>query len=59
MSTPEGAMVTKLSVCPADRAAASIPNKVWDGPNCWVSTAITPMTPDRPPARTRAAVFAW
>ena len=39
---------------PAALAAASIPNNMWEGPNCSVSTAMTPKVLDRPPARIRA-----
>ena len=59
MSLPLLLSVTKLSACPACRAAASIPKSMCDGPNCSVSTAITPSVRERPPARTRAAVLAW
>ena len=52
ISSPDAPMVTKLSVCPDDLAAASMPYNVCDGPNCWDSTAMTPMAPDRRPART-------
>jgi hypothetical protein len=50
--------VTKLKAWPASRAAASMPNSVWEGPNCAVSTAITPKVRELPPASTRAAVLA-
>src|ERR1700722_14605005 len=35
-----------------------MPNRMWEGPNCSLSTAMTPSVRDRPPARTRAAVLA-
>ena len=59
MSLPLRLSVTKLSRCPASRAAASMPKSRWEGPNCSVSTAMTPSVLDRPPASTRAAVLAW
>ena len=59
MSLALGLRVTKLRRWFVARAAASMPKSVWDGPNCSVSTAMTPSVLDRPPARTRAAVLGW
>ena len=59
MSLPLVLSVTKLSRWPASRAAASMPKSMCEGPNCSVSTAITPRVRERPPASTRAAVLAW